>query len=1013
MTTCIVDEYFEYYEKYSKEYGEKTCILMQIGSFYEMHELNCGNMSKVCELLDIQMTRKNKSIETISRSNPYLAGFPKHSISKFLPKLLDDGYTIILIDQEEGDYTGKKRRSVSGIYSPSIQPIEYSSGDGNILTSVYIELYETKNEISHVGFSIVNINTTTNTFETYEKGNSVNINKNNSFETILDDISRILIRYNSKEFIFCVINSFSDTVPLQFTKSFISEYFNIHDSYGGHGSNLQWSVIFKDDSGFKVCLKPEYQNEYLTSVYKHVNFGLLKPIEYFEMEVYQLTILNCINALQFISRHDIKYLSNIAIPKVLNEYEYLVLEMNTLQQLNILPSKINHHKFGSLFNVLNKTKTSIGKRYLKSLLGKPFKDTGIIKERYELSEQLELVLGLGVNLDVYLEKICDLERFHRKLGLCALHPFELYNLQETYDCIIELNNKLLSFDNFCISGNCIDSSNMDLLLECTKEYKNTFDIDELKKYNLNETSSSIENFFKIGIKELDEIKTSIINIEHKVEEYRLYLDTNSKSNCIKQQSGEWIKMSYTDQDGYFFTCTKNRFDSLQKALSEQNFSKLIVKKITNSCKITSLELQKLSEELVTFRECFLKKIKVYYLDYLQKSFIKYNSLFDILKTFIEIFDITQSNIKCKNMYNYCKPIVHYSENSFVECKKLRHPIIERINDSTEYIPNDISLNDSTIGMILYAMNSGGKSSLLRSIGLCVVMAQCGLYVPCSEMIFSPFDTIVTQVDLHDNLWKSQSSFVTEMIGLGKIAKLANNKNLLLADEMTKGTEVVSATSIFTASVIELLKRNCKFVFTTHLQDVAKLLNVESDGDSLFDREFFKDAKTDIKKSLEKLSICHLSVTCEESGNIIFDRKLQQGPCSELYGLEVAKAVGIDRNILDTAFEIRHELMHTIGDFTTRIKKSNYNNNKILSKCEICGYKPTKNTDIPLDTHHIKFQCTANDKNFIDHYHKNAKFNLVCLCKACHISVHNGSIIIEGYKQTTNGLILDFKYGTQN
>ena len=361
---------------------------------------------------------------------------------------------------------------------------------------------------------------------------------------------------------------------------------------------------------------------------------------------------------------------------------------------------------------------------------------------------------------------------------------------------------------------------------------------------------------------------------------------------------------------------------------------------------------------------------------------KLNNTFNKLSEYISTIDIIKSNICCKRLYKYCKPNLLESSDSCIIAKSIRHPIIERINTDFEYIPNDISLTKSNGGMILYALNSCGKSSLLRSIGLSLVMAQCGMYVPCSDFDYVPFDSIITQVDLYDNLWKAQSSFISEMIGLRRILSLANERCLVLSDELTKGTEVVSATSIFASSVLELIKKGCKFVFTTHLQDVAKL---------------------DIIKSCPQLSICHLSVDIKPDGTIYFERKLQSGPSSELYGLEVAKAVGIPDYLLDQAFQIRN----TLTNNNTLSKGSRYNKSKILSSCEICNYSPSNHTDIPLDTHHINFQCNADQNGFNDHFYKHSKFNLVCLCKNCHINVHKGLIYISGYKQTSNGKILDY------
>lgn len=391
INKTIADDYFEYYNKYTEEYGEKTCIMMQIGSFYEMQMINnenekIGNLQEVCSLLNIQITKKNKSVEGVDRSNPYFAGFPKHSITKFLPILLDNNYTVVLIEQSESKVGNKQKRYVSGIYSPGIRPLDIINDDSekvdtSNLTSILIELNTGIKK--SVVYSICNINMSTNIFDVYEAGYDI-INNNMGYESLLDEIYRILIRYGSKEIIFNII---CKDIPKQFRKEFLTEYFDLYNK------SIHWNFINEDDidgySRYKEYSKIDYQNVFLRRVYKNINFGLLEPLEYLELEYLQCTSLNCIYILQFISRHDIKYIENICKPKIINEYNYLTLELNTIGQLNILPTDNNNNKYASLYNVINKTKTSIGRRGLKNLLCKPYKLKEEILKRYRLSELLD------------------------------------------------------------------------------------------------------------------------------------------------------------------------------------------------------------------------------------------------------------------------------------------------------------------------------------------------------------------------------------------------------------------------------------------------------------------------------------------------------------------------------------------------------------------------------------------------------------------------------------------------
>lgn len=984
----ISNEYFKYYQKYEKEYG-KICVLMQIGSFYEMLMLETpdkkiGNLNDIANILNIQVTKRNKNLDHLS-NNPYMAGFPKVSVNKFLPLLLDNNYTVILIDQKEEKENGKVIRFVSGIYSSSIQPIDFDNFKdyGNDLTSITIEIIENKNlkynknNFDKISFlcSFLNLNLTTNSFEIYEYSDF-------SYNSLLDKIYKILSRYKNTEIIVNIINSLKDIHD----KDHFIEYMNLtcHDS-------LHWKIIDNKSDFYKLYSNTNYQNEYLRKIYSHINFGLLDPIDFFDLSMYQLSIFNILKTIDFIVKHDEKYIKNLEIPKIIKEYDYLTLEMNTLNQLDII-TKLNQKSITkSLFDVINKTKTSIGKRGLKNLLLKPFKNPTIINKRYNLSESLENIINdLPKNIiDTSLTEICDFEKLHRKMGLQALHPYQFFSLHNTYLKIIDIFDLIIQKNKSkYLKEECLSLDTITNLKNLISEYSDLFDLNELKKYNLNELSSQIINIFNKGkIDEIDIIHSDIENIETQIENFRQNLEKIIIKTGKLQNTNDLIKLIYSDTDGYNLTCTKLRFNLLKKGMNENEFNKLTIKTNTNICKISSDEFKNFSIQLTLKKEVICKLNKLNYLETLNYLYDKYSklNLFSDLKKFIELIDILNSNIKCKTQFNYCIPKIIDSKNSFFNAKDLRHPIIEQLNNKLEYIPNDICLNNDNNGMVLYALNSSGKSSLLRSIGIAIILAQCGLYVPCSSFEYYPFTSIITQVDMYDNLWKGQSSFVSEMVGLKKILKLADENSLVLSDELTKGTEVISATSIFTASILELLKKKSKFIFTTHLHQVATL---------------------DIIKKQKKLQICHLNVEII-NGEIIFHRKLMPGPCSELYGLEVAKAVGLETDFMDIAFEIRNNLIKSKKQVVSS-KTSKYNSKKLIDKCEICGYYPSNKTDIPLDIHHIDFQCTADENNFTRHFHKNSLHNLVCLCKQCHQNVHLKKINIYGYIQTTNGIKLNFE-----
>jgi len=605
---------------------------------------------------------------------------------------------------------------------------------------------------------------------------------------------------------------------------------------------------------------------------------------------------------------------------------------------------------------------------LKQLLCRPFKDVSTLQKRYKASDSFGTLCNIR-QIESLLNKVYDIDKLHRKMSLKILHPHEFYALHTSYTNIIKIREVLLESGCEYLEGIAFSDETHEQMCEFMEIYQQRFDMDEMQKYSLNENRAD-GTFFKPGIPAIDNVYAEIVKLQSEIESIRSSLIENTNLDR------DWFKLAYNDQEGYYIACTHVRLQTLKSKLPQTIWDKMDIKKTSSLCRVRTTDMTNLSIKLQNLYCVFDKNVKQTYLGDLEEWHQKYSSVFKDIRDFVECIDIIKSNVKCKQLYKYCTPeVVDNASGSFIDATGVRHPIIERLDTGTAYVPNDVKLDQENMGMVLYALNSCGKSSLLRSIGVCVVLAQCGLYVPCTTFKFSPFHSIITQVDLQDNLWKSQSSFISEMVGLKRILNTADARTLVLSDELTKGTEVVSATSIFASAVMQLVSKQCKFIFTTHLQGVAKLTEIQS---------------------CKEVQICHLSVDIN-GDEITFERKLKPGPSSELYGLEVARAVGLDQDFMETAFNIRKKLVENNASCTSITdlgRKSRYNSKKILVKCEICEYIPKKETDIPLDTHHIKFQCHADKDNYTGHYHKNSTFNLVCLCKMCHVKVHNGNIYIK-------------------
>jgi DNA mismatch repair ATPase MutS len=282
--------------------------------------------------------------------------------------------------------------------------------------------------------------------------------------------------------------------------------------------------------------------------------------------------------------------------------------------------------------------------------------------------------------------------------------------------------------------------------------------------------------------------------------------------------------------------------------------------------------------------------------------------------FVALIDITISNIKTAKKYNLVAPKIVKTDdnNNFLEIINLRHLIVQNNKKTDKFIPNDIILGDLNLasdiykenliiknskydnildnkmnGVLLYGINSSGKSSLLKSIGISVCLAQGGFYVPASSMRFAIFDCIFTRISGSDDIGKGLSSFAVEMIQLQNILRYSTNRSLILGDEIGHGTETISAVSILASATLKLASLKPIFIFATHLHQLSTLEQI---------------------KKLKNVISLHLEIFYDKQNDkLIFDRKLKYGSGSSIYGLEFATSLRMDKEFLQLANTIRNNL----------------------------------------------------------------------------------------------------------
>lgn len=359
--------------------------------------------------------------------------------------------------------------------------------------------------------------------------------------------------------------------------------------------------------------------------------------------------------------------------------------------------------------------------------------------------------------------------------------------------------------------------------------------------------------------------------------------------------------------------------------------------------------------------------------------------------FLARLDVAASSAHTARRYGLCRPIIVATggNENFLQLMGLRHLLVEQ--QGREYIPNDIVMGNrdyldlpypSTVmldsrvhdgadirGVMLYGINSSGKSSLMKSIGIAVILAQAGFFVPARAMKFSLFDGVYTRIVSRDRVARSLSTFGVEMLELNAIFAHAGAKTLVLGDEISHGTETLSAVSIVASTVMELSRKGALFVLTTHLHQLSMIKELSL---------------------LREVVSLHLSVRYDEnSDRLLYDRRLQAGRGSSIYGLEFARSLHMDGRFLDNAQRLRENLAKEYAILELGHQKETIKRYRevVASECVICGAL-VRNQPLSLRSG--------------EHHH------LIPLCDKDRRAMAEGKIKVRGFIMTPQGLRLEYE-----
>jgi len=995
--SSIYKEYFQHTKNFQSQYGKNTVVLMQVGAFFEVYGIKNAQgdivESQIEDFADTcQLNISEKKIG-YGGGQVVMAGFRDFTLDKYLLKLSENGYTAPVIVQEKN---GKDIvRKLSRVYSPGTYlscDTDSSPQITNHIMCIWFETYKAHNggrDNIVYGVSVINIFTGKSSMFQHETQFFMNM-------TTFDELERYVSIFSPSEVI--LLSPFQkkeqDTI-VQLT---------------GIQAQMIHSVPTESEKAVR-CSNQKYIKQILSGFFGEESFDICSEFRTHNMATQSFCYL-----LNFVQEHNPDLIRKIEIPEFNNTSTRMILANHTLSQLNIIYDGNSDSKKSSqlscVLSFLNKCCSPMGKRRFQYQLLNPNFDEQWLKTEYKMISMLFDDNYFFV--DVFrkqLAQIRDIEKICRQLVIKKVYPSSIAYLHKSLKVIEQTNICLFEHraisDYLCGDFDTNGTASFQYIDNvCSKILKFIGEhlvIDSCK--SISSMNTFDENIIQPGISvPLDEAVAKYNENQENFNKIRQYFNGLIQS---QEHSGdtEYVKIHETEKSGVCLQITAKRSLLLKKALESELTSraphgkidgghveldgglKIPIKDVkftkasSSSVEITFQILDETCAALLRYKDIMNDLIGKAYLAVLTNLESNFYGELENLASYVSKVDVLQSKTYVAKQYNYCRPQINSaSDKSFVDAKDLRHALIEHIQQNELYVTNDLALGsvNSCDGVLLYGTNAVGKTSLIRALGVAVIMAQAGMFVPCSQFVYKPYTAIFSRILGNDNLFKGLSTFAVEMTELRIILKMADENSLILGDELCSGTETESALSIFVAGLMTLNEKHSSYIFATHFHEIVNYEEI---------------------LALHKLSMKHMSVTYDMALDcLVYDRKLKDGSGPKIYGLEVCKSLYLEPEFLDLAYRIRNKYYpDSRGELSS--PSSVYNSLKLRGKCEIC------NNQMGEETHHLNPQKNADVNGFIGSFHKNHVANLLSVCEACHDKIHatTNSVMIK--KKTTKGFVL--------
>ena len=797
----------------------KDCILFyRLGDFYEMFFDDAITVSRELELT---LTGKECGLE----ERAPMCGVPHHAVEAYLNKLVQKGYKVAIAEQMEDPKLAKGlvKREVVRVVTPgtitSAQALDETKNN-YLMGIVYLgEIFGLATaDISTGDFFVTEVENERDLFDEINKFSPSEVVCNEAFYMSGVDIDEIKNRYHT------VISALD-------------------------------SRFFGDDSCRQI-LKEHFKVSHLAGL------GLGD---------YETGIVSAGAVMRYLYETQKSTLEHLTTITPYSVGQYMILDTSTRRNLELLETLREKQKRGSLLWVLDKTKTAMGARMLRTFIEQPLIHKEEILGRQAAIEEFNMNYISREEIREYLNPIYDLERLIGRISYKTANPRDLISFKNSLEMLPHIKQILTEFSSPLMKE--LDSN-----LDCLEDLYQLLDQAIVDDPPVTVREGGI---IKEGFQE-DADKLRHAKTEGKTWLAELEMREKEKTG-IKN-----LKIKYNKVFGYYFEVTNSFKDLVPDYFIRKQT-------LANAERYTTDELKNLEEIILGAED---KLFSLEYDLFCQVRDEIAGQVVRIQKTAKAIAGIdvfaSLSTVATKN--SYVKPSIN--EKGLIQIHNGRHPVVEQMIPDSSFVSNDTCLdNNKNRISIITGPNMAGKSTYMRQVALIVLMAQIGCFVPAEDANIGICDRIFTRVGASDDLVAGQSTFMVEMTEVANILRNATKSSLLILDEIGRGTSTFDGLSIAWAVVEHISNTKllgAKTLFATHYHELTELEGAMS-------------------------GVNNYCIAVKEQGDdIVFLRKIVKGGADKSYGIQVAKLAGVPDSVISRAKELVEEL--TSADITVRARE---------------------------------------------------------------------------------------------